>query len=56
MFGTEYVPSRDPYLDLEEIFNFFYDDEEVNCAEALVRGKDMCELLGLVYDLASNSK
>lgn len=38
---------------MSDLLDFFYTDNSINDAKTLVKGTDLCELLGLFFDLAS---
>lgn len=46
------VQDGNPFEELSNLLDLFFLDSQVNSADAVVRGSDMCELLGLFFDLA----
>ena len=46
------VQEADTFSEISTLLDFFFLDEKINSSNAVVRGSDMCELLGLFFDLA----
>ena len=52
MYKHEYTNDRDPFNELSDLLDLFYLDPQINNETEQVRGVDLCELIGLFYDLA----
>lgn len=46
------VTSGDPFQELKDVLDLFFDDQQVNNYTTMVCGSDLCEMLGLFHDLA----
>ena len=46
------ITSGDPFQELKDMLDLFYDDEQVNNFSTMVSGSDLVEMLGLFHDLA----
>ena len=44
--------SGDPYQELKDLLDLFFQNEQVNNHTTMVCGHDLCEMLGLFHDLA----
>ena len=43
-----------PYQDMEETLDLIYSDSQINNYETMVPGNDLCDILGLFFDLAGS--
>lgn len=44
--------SGDPFTDIKDLMDLFFNDERVNSFNTMVCGNDFCDMLGLFFDLA----
>ena len=43
-----------PYQDMQETLDLIYSDSQINSYETMVPGNDLCDILGLFFDLAGS--
>ena len=46
------IVSGDPYQELKDLLDLFFQNDQVNNYTTMVCGHDLCEMLGLFHDLA----